>query len=283
MSSHSFTVLTHNILGPLTRDVTSFGFKYGDYTRLNMVIQNALKTDAEILCLQEFDEYVWNYLGQIIKDILVRQYKLVAYQPKGAHGGVIIYCKQKWYIREHGQIQLGYKQPGACAWGLLKHSNGQLVLVASIHLSRRADRSLTSIQTGRQQWDILLSELLSVVQNNQCSVVLTGDFNTLYSEVAAETIAYISQKLQLPVQMYQHGSWTQNNAKGEFGALDHVLYSGLSLDENSSWVAHASNPYFDKENVEHAIKKEKVNKLLIHESGYDSDHIPIFAKFLFDK
>ena len=62
-----FSVFCWNILGPNVHDVENFGFKKGDYSRLEKTIEIIKESRASILCLQEVDLEAL----EILKDNLI--------------------------------------------------------------------------------------------------------------------------------------------------------------------------------------------------------------------
>lgn len=273
-----FSVLTQNILGPHTQDVEGFGYKRGDYGRIDEMVGKAAQVQPTFLCFQEWDSQTWSKLSQPTKDLVIKHYELIAVQPKGQNGGVALYKKRDSKIATVMKKSLelsNAKFPGACAYGVFD-INGDNVLVASLHISRANYRS--GKNDGEQQLNDLVSDLKNLIVQQKCSVILAGDINTFYEEVVSDTIQYLASK-GLPVAMYDHDSWTVNDKDGNFAAIDHVLYSpNLKLNVAKSWVGAPTNPYTDQQ-ASKVQAKIKVPKPLIHQSGYNSDHLPILVTF----
>lgn len=318
VTGSSFSLVTWNLLGPNAPDVDSFklpahtalwNFKKGDMERLNKESEFLQKMNADVICVQECDRNI------IVPD----GYRLACYQEKGS-AGVGLWYKQNVMNCVDGEgknfeitvpEKPKWKSQNACAWGVFSSNKNPSpnVLICSVHLGRSNGRSDEEI--GKKIWDALAEILKEPIQNYRCSsVIIAGDFNTNYEELANIGQNYVSKLFQVPFVMYTHNSWTVNGnskfvfGKGapaltdaqcfdplnfEFTAIDHVMYTNdtLNLINKSSYVGDHKNSYGD---VQVSIVQNKVpyNKLnetnlpLIH-ARFPSDHLPIFATFEFKK
>lgn len=312
----SFSLVTWNLLGPNTPDVDSFklpvdtaswNFKKGDMERLAIETEFLKNMNADVICVQECDRAF----------PIPMKYRLVHYQEKGSAGVGLWYNQNVVNCEEAGGKFFGitvpekpnWKSQNACAWGVFssKKNSSLNVLICSVHLGRSNGRSDTEI--GKKIWDALAAILKDPIELYGCtSVIIAGDFNTNYEELANIGQSYVSTLFPVSFVMYQHNSWTVNGnskfvfGKGapaltdaqcfdplnfEFTAIDHVMYTDetLNLDCDESYVGDFNRSYQDlgvltAQNKVQYNKLNKKNLPLIH-AQFPSDHLPIFATFEF--
>lgn len=316
-SDRQFSIVTWNILGVWAPDLESYqysgsqySFRNNDFSRFYSTIKILNSCNTDVVCLQEVLESMALSKNPAFIDFNKQlRYQMVSYQKKGTTGGVALYVNPTGRLSflKSGTIDMSSMQGGACAWGLfeVKLDPVRKVLVCSVHLNR--DNELSGLLKGRQQWDMIIAEISKIIKiHSPCSLVIAGDFNTLYEEVFRDSQSYIGQSLDVPIEMYEHKSWTANgninfdfkNPKASlsafggaenyvFSSLDHVLYSSqsLTLDRDLSKVGVLNYDYVDEKVL---TSRNKVNYsdiiykypiYLIHQI-YPSDHIPV--KVVFD-
>lgn len=263
-----FSVLSWNILGPATRDVADFGFIKGDYGRLGKSLQLIREIDADIVCFQEVDLTALH----LFNNFLLADYLQAAYHEKGAHGGVVVYVKKsKFKIISTVSSVLknsASDAPGAFAGAIIENiETTRNLFIASVHLSKSSHRE--AISEGLYQVSDLCSQL---GKNVSSSIVLAGDFNTMYDDMRADLMPYMSEKLGQKIVMFEHDSCTADSLTGEFKSIDHILYAGLALNMQRSCVVS------EKYAHSRAQSLEQENIAPIH-TKLPSDHAPIFAIF----
>jgi endonuclease/exonuclease/phosphatase family metal-dependent hydrolase len=261
-----FSVLSWNILGPATRDVADFGFIQGDYGRLGKSLQVVSEIDADIVCFQEVDLTSLH----LFNNFLLADYLQASYHEKGAHGGVVVYVKKsKFKVVSAVSSMLknsASDAPGAFAGAVVENiETAKSLFVASVHMSKSSHRE--AISEGLYQVADLCNQL---GKNVASSIILAGDFNTMYDDMRADLTPYMSEILAQKIVIFEHDSCTADSSTGEFKSIDHILYAGLSIDMQRSCAisekyAHSRAQYLAKENIVPIHKK------------LPSDHAPIFA------
>ncbi len=268
----SFSVLNWNILGPATRDVADFGFIQGDYGRLGKNLQLISEIDADILCFQEVDLTSLH----LFNNFLLAEYLQASYHEKGAHGGVVVYVKKsKFKVISTASSYLkssANDAPGAFAGAIIESvQTAKQLFVASVHLSKSSYRE--AIAEGLYQISDLCSKL---GENVASSIVLAGDFNTMYDDMRADVMPYMSEKLGVKLQMFEHNACTQGSSTGEFKSIDHVLYVNLKNYFEKSCVV--TGKYSDENQQRSYEKRIDENQNFIHKN-LPSDHVPVFVVF----
>lgn len=268
----SFSVLSWNILGPATRDVADFGFIKGDYGRLGKNLQLISEIDADILCFQEVDLTSLH----LFNNFLLADYVQAAYHEKGVHGGVVLFVKKSKF-KVISTVSSALKNsasdaPGAFAGAVIENIETQKQLfIASVHLSKSSHRE--AISEGLYQVSDLCNQL---GKNLSSSIILAGDFNTMYDDMRADLMPYISQQLGVMLQMFEHNACTASSSTGEFKSIDHVLYVNLKNNFDRSCVvsgkyAHQNQQRSSENNVDES--GGLIHKML------PSDHVPVFVVF----
>ena len=270
----AFTVYSQNILGPNTFDVKNFDFKLGDYSRIDELIKKAVLKNADFLCFQEFDKNLSSYK--------IDGYDKVSFKEKGNNGGVVIYSKHNAKLL--GQGGLSIDKLGSIAYALFNIGNKK-VLIASVHISR-INNNQGEI-SGDSQWTQFIEYLKnSNIDLKDCHIVIIGDFNTFYPEVAGHTTQFVSNVLKQQMNMYEHKSWTVFN-KQNFISIDHALYSSnLNIDNKNSFIGDNANTYEDDRVLTQDLvslkqvdtKKYQIDNYFLNNL---SDHMPMFITFNF--
>lgn len=267
-----FSVLSWNILGPATRDVADFGFIKGDYGRLGKTLQLISAIDADILCFQEVDLTSLH----LFNNFLLADYLQAAYHEKGAHGGVVVYVKKSKFrvisIVASALKNSASDAPGAFAGAMIEAIEVQQKLfVASVHLSKSSHRE--AIAEGLYQ----VADLCNQLRNNLASsIILAGDFNTMYDDVRSEIIPSMSQELGVTLQIFEHNLCTVSSVSGEFKSIDHVLYAGIRNNFEKSCVISGKYAYENQQRSQENGMHEQgdvIHKIL------PSDHTPVFVVF----
>lgn len=313
VTGSSFSLVTWNLLGPNAPDVDSFklpantakwNFTKGDMERLAIESDFLQKMNAAVICLQECDK---NFKVPTV-------YELASFQEKrGSNGaGVGLWYKPSVMecVKAGGEF-FTIPKPGtnesrnACAWGVFNNIRDIPihVLICSVHLGRSNDRS--DIEIGKKILEALAEILKKPIERYRCtSVIIAGDFNTNYEELANVGQSYLVNLFKMPFVMYQHRSWTVNgnskfdfkNKKSlteeeceaynfEFAAIDHVMYTDgtLNLILQNSFVGFKDTPYFDARvsTAEKKLGSREVGSGIKFHELFPSDHLPIFATFEF--
>lgn len=236
----SFTLLSWNLLSPSAGDIVNFTdpsgkkpvFRKDNYNRLKneilYILQQKPVNDKYIVALQEVDQKA---LVECDRLFGTKRYTSVAYQEKGDHGGVALYCRG-FEVIDSGFLKLPVSgsDPGACAWGVLQDNIGNKVLVANIHINRGYTQTLSSTQAGYEQWRTV-GGLKQIMNKYQCPIIIAGDLNTSYAEVSSDTKDYIERWFEVSIDMFNPGASTMldSNLRKQTVAVDHVLYAGLNV------------------------------------------------------
>jgi endonuclease/exonuclease/phosphatase family metal-dependent hydrolase len=249
------SLVSWNILGPESMDHdqhfpgTEY-FRRGFWKSRKEKIQSTIKKfTPDILCLQEVssqmvDDSSFQHSYPLrLTNNREKLYALASVQNKGNSGGsVILYDPSKITLLESERCSLSngsYDKAGAVAWAIfdpVKRSRltkkENLLIVGSVHFSRANDRS-QSLQ-GQNQVKSMLDCLENFLKNfgidpNKNAIVIAGDFNTFYEEVANDFMKMPEiEKLQF--KMLQHKMFTVSRRyknQNQFGSIDHILYSPL--------------------------------------------------------
>lgn len=274
MNEAQFSLLSWNILGPLTQDVEYFGFKYGDYDRLIDVLDVIQKSSADIICLQEVDKRSFLFFNSH----LLATYEAVCYHAKGTHGGVVVYVRRSMFDINGSwgyTLDSGHERsPGAIAGGIIVHKpTGNKFYVASVHISRSHDRR--SMVFGHEQWKAAHHFIKNEIQP---IMILAGDYNTLYEEVVHDTVPLLHTLFQQPIEMYRHRSCTANSPFGAFTSVDHVLFSHLHLVSLESQVG---NKQYIFDPIVSTVTVMMLQAFPPIQKVFPSDHAPVYTVFDF--
>jgi endonuclease/exonuclease/phosphatase family metal-dependent hydrolase len=268
----ALSVLSWNILGPVTRDVADYGFIPGDYGRLGKHLEIISKLEADILCFQEIDLTALHFFN----NFLLAQYLQVAYHEKGAHGGIVVYAKKmKFELVDSVGALLENSQkgsPGAFCGGIIKDiETGEQLFVASVHLSKSSHPQAIS-QAVHQ-----VSDLCNHIGKNlPFKIIFAGDFNTMYEDMQQIVIKSMSDMLNKKLLMFEHESCTSYSPSQEPFSIDHILYSGFEIDLQKSCIVTSKH---------HHVRPDNLKK--IYDDGFEhvvqpqipSDHSPVLVVF----
>ena len=268
----AFSVLSWNILGPATRDVEDFGFIKNDYGRLGKSLEIINNFEADILCFQEVDLQSLH----LFNNFLLGQYAQVAYHEKGSHGGVVLYIKKsKFTVGDTLSSVLknsASDAPGAFCGAIIQSiETKNSFFVASVHLSKSSHQQ--AISEGIYQVSDLCRRL---GKNLPDTIILAGDFNTMYNDMKEAILPHMSQGLEKKIIMFEHESCTSNSPQGEFKSIDHVLYTGFHINFQKSCVASTQYHHIDRKDLKESMSHGHV--VMIH-NELPSDHAPLFAVF----
>lgn len=270
LSAESISVLSWNILGPATQDVDHFGFIKNDYGRLGKNLKLIREYQPDVLCLQEVDLTALHFLN----NHLLGDYFQGAYQSKGTHGGAVLYFKRSMFELQsvlNAPLDSGeHLLPGAIACAVVQHQQShKTMLIGSVHINKSSGRRAS--QSGVQQIKDLVHAWGDIMPDN---IVIAGDFNTLYSEIIDTTVPLLNELTHKNFKMYRHISFTTSKLRGGFSSVDHVLFTGFTVDHKESRVGDGSYTYDQIANALTTLYHLPFR--LIHEV-VPSDHLPVYV------
>ena len=238
----NFSLLSWNILGLEVTDSDLFFPSTSRYKtqdeRLVDIISVIESYDADIVCLQEVSKETIAKLKP-----LEHTYAIVSWTAKGKHGGVALLAKKKIFsmVSSLSQQLRDDKQKiaGACSGACLKFIDDPAELVAcSAHISRRNERDLQSYKSGMAQLQDIVTAISTLSSGNKnMPVVVAGDFNTLYEEVATDYLQFMQSFLGKLFNFFEHHSFTASEFNGKMSSIDHVMFNNLQLIRGQSFVA----------------------------------------------
>lgn len=283
IAKDSFSLLSWNVLSSSGSHIRSFTdpsgrvqfFQPGSYGRHKeealYVLGKQPANEEFVICLQEVDGYTLKEFKQLFG---TKKYIFVGYEPQDDGGGVALFSKG-FEVLDSGSMQLpdtaGNK--GACVWAALKDRKGYRVLIVNV----RIDALVEDYKDGFEQWEMLAKSIRPILETYQCPIVLAGDFNAEYSDVLNYLRNYLSQLLDIRVEMYEHNSITAIDSSDNDLSVDHVLYAGLRLANSivdTSGLYRLRSALTQKGFAQ--LPKIKMGGMLL------SDHAPIMTTFEFD-
>lgn len=282
---NSIKILSWNILGPETKDVTWFAERYPAITdwhnRFMLIIQKILHLNPDIICLQEVGEAQKHPFESAL---FHHGFILGSYASKGPHGGVIIFYKKHRFSLIHlGQVHMNphqtFHHPSACAWIILQDKiNHKSLLISSAHFQP---------QYILEQISEFFQALMPL--SRTIPIIIAGDFNTKYKKMTHEIIESL-QKLHISdysLHMFYHESWThqstiKHDGIGGFASLDHVLYTNnFKLDSHQSFIGNPRNSYkTDLTSIAHYNTLD-ASMIPFPNKHNPSDHLPLLCTVLF--
>ncbi|MBP9765286.1 endonuclease/exonuclease/phosphatase family protein [Candidatus Babeliales bacterium] len=238
---------------------------------------------CDFLCLQEIRS------AQVIDvgNMLAPDYAVAAYAQKGPNGGVLLAYNSKKY-KKFADLDMQLLHGGAVACGLFDDGS-QAIAVCSVHISKPV---VVKGQGDKNQGIDQLREVLNVIQTTAQALggsgvplIIAGDFNTLYAEVASDC------KRSYGLKIHNHGRYTTNDILGKFGATDCILYNyafkaGRAIPEESAFSlfsVHGLDQIFDWAPAPTMPKIAGFQTSALSKSWSNgSDHLPVCASLKLD-
>ena len=295
-SSESFSVVTFNTLADAYAKYHRYCSKpYRHFDYRSKLIANILASfDSDFVALQEVDKYHEFYYRTLQK--LGYSSKYQRRTGLSEDGCVLAWKAESWNLVASTHIEFNempkckenpdYIRNNIALFGVFENlKNGRKLIVGNAHLYWDENFSYVKYAQAMK----FLEEAKFLSETHECEVVLCGDFNSmpnsnvfnlfLGKEPFLTKISLVDSEIESiykgnPTSLksaYEnytdsgHPQFT-NFAEDFSGCLDHIFYSG-HLDT----VQISSLP------SEEECKSEKA----LPNSKYPSDHLPLFAKFVF--
>ena len=313
-TAQEYSLLSWNILGPQAPDINDHFPNSDQNQRMNAVAAIINKFNTDILCLQEVSFQLSENLSPLTK-YLHPKYQRATYCNKGKHGGaVIFYDTQKFTLNCYACLDSQNYNPldkwiedlfkkeepkkifnGVAAFALLEtKTTKQKIGILSVHLARGNKKGyfndndlikrnpISNEEKGQAQLKSIFNLLKEFLANNNIKLeslplIITGDFNTFYQEMAQEVIQYdFLQPLNL--NLFDFNSFTVNTKNGLFASIDHVLYSKnfITIDQFKSI---ADREYIPETNNIKNFSDFMLQKKQRISQKYPSDHLPLNITF----
>lgn len=305
-NNNPLSLLTWNVLGPQAPDLSEhfpnaqhFSQGLWEKSRLPKIQRIINELNPSIICLQEVSPEMVDGLNPSNPFRLHLQvpgheyfYHVASACSKGRFGGaVVLYDRSKLQLLGSENCFLSdgnYDKAGAVAWAIFdlvgqsqqfKRELKNLLIIGSVHFSRANDRSQSA--QGQAQMNSLLGCLYkflaeSGIDPQKNGIVIAGDFNTFYEEVANNFMKMPGVQ-DLGLKMFEHKLLTvsrKKNGQHEFASIDHILYTPLVETKTK-----AIFPEYQDEIVAQATDFITKSSTAVFSDNGPSDHLALFMQF----